>query len=231
MDSRLKMPHILRNTGASLLIVGLLALALTAWRWGLADIHAAGARSYIKSWWKGSKTPSDEEWEKVRSKLEKSLAYHPDFPLYVELLGTIHLTRSLNILLDDGETEQARSKAGNYFREVVTLRPSWPYAWANILWIKTQDEDYDDEFFHALDRSIALGSWESKVQHIVTDTSLSAWDKLDDARRRAALGTMKQTLHRNPKEIIELADFHGAMKTVCPLLAEDQRRKYCRDIP
>jgi hypothetical protein len=228
MDNLAKAPQMLRKASALTLIFLLLSLALTAWQRGLADIHAARAQSYIRSWWKGGKTPNDEEWEKVRNILDRSLARHHEFPPYIELLGTINLTRSLNILLDETEAEKARLKAEGYFRDVVKARPSWPYAWANILWIKSENGDYDEEFFHALDRSMALGSWESKVQRIVTDTTLSAWNKLDEATRQKALQVIAQALHRQSKQIIELANFYGSMEIICPLLTSDQKLKYCQ---
>jgi hypothetical protein len=209
----------LRKAGALALIPLLLIFAATAYRWGVADIYAAQAQNHIKAWRKSGKPPEEQEWGKVRDILVKSLEKHPDFPPYLEVLGELNLTRSLDFFLDDDDVDEMRQAALEYFRKVVSYRPSWPYGWANIALVKLAEEESGEEFFHFMERAASLGPWESKVQRVVGQAGLSVWEELDQEEKHIIINNLKRGTYRQSSEILKIMETYHGWEPIYPMLA------------
>ena len=213
--------------GALALIPLLICLAGTAWQWGIADIYAAQAKAHSKSWRKGGKSPKEQEWRKAEDNLIKALEHHPGFPPYLEALGELTLSRSLDFFLDDTEVSRLRQTAFGYFREDVAKRPTWPFGWANILLVKLANEESGKELAYSLKQAASLGGWDSKVQRIVTRAGFSGWSELDQSAKEAVLRIFEQAMKRQPDQTLKIASEQDALGIVCPILASEQKSEYC----
>ncbi len=214
--------------GALALISLLIWLAGTAWQWGIADIYATQAKVHIKSWRKRGKSPNEQEWRKAEDNLVRALEYNPGFPPYLEALGELTLSRSLDFFLDDAEAGKLRQTALGYFREEVAKRPTWPFGWANILLVKLANEESGEELAYSLRQAASLGGWDSKIQRIVTRAGFSGWSELDQSAKEAVLRVFEQAMKRQPGQTLKIAGEQDALGIVCPLLANEQKSEYCQ---
>jgi hypothetical protein len=219
----------LRKAGVLALIPLLLRFAATTYEWGVADIYAAHAQSYIRTWRKSGKSPEDQEWNNIESILVTSLDKHPGFPPYLEVLGEFNLIRSLDFFLDDAEADEMRQTALKNFRKVVSRRPSWPYGWGDIALVKLANEESNgEEFFHAVERADSLGPWESKVQRVVGKAGLSVWEELDQEEKQIIIDNLKRGTHRQLGEIFKIVEYSGRKDVICSVAKFELIERFCR---
>ena len=219
-DSR---PHsttagrILACTGA-LLLIGVCVICA---RWGLADrivVDASERQSALQDRIARTGEPADAREVASLADALFLLAQqlepgNPDIP---EQLGGLYALKVRNggaggIIGNQG------AKALEQFSSAVVMRPSSPYAWANLARIKYDQGQVDDIFYRALDNAMRLGPWERDVQFAVVDLGFALWDKAPTALRPRILSVVQNGLTRDAAQMLVIAQRHGRLAEVCKL--------------
>ena len=161
-----------------LLALFLLALSVAAAAFGMADIYRREAALLIgESYsYQGEEGAQDWTWEQAQRYLWLANRLAPFDPQILSDLGQLDELRN-------GETPGPEASADleralGYYRRSLALRPAWPDAWANVALLKVTQQDIDAEFAFALQRALALGPWETRVQASLAGGGLAVWDKL-----------------------------------------------------
>ena len=171
----------------------LLALSVAAAALGMADVYRHEATMLIGDWYtsQGEKEAQDWTWEQAQRYLWLTNSLAPFAPQILSDLGQLYELRSGE---DPGPEACADlEQALGYYRQSLALRPAWPDAWADVALLKVTQENIDAEFAFALQRALALGPWETRVQASIAGGALSVWDKLPmtiqtDVERAVARG-------------------------------------------
>ena len=146
--------------------------------------------------------------------LELAQRFEPGNPTTAEQLGGLY---SLNVR--EAEAGAAlgsqRARALEQYAMAVALRPTSPYAWANLAWTKYYLGQVDAEFYRALEAAMRLGPWEPEVQFVVVDLGLALWDEMPAALRPGILAMAQNGQRRYPSQIVAIAGKRGRLAEVC----------------
>ena len=216
-DSR---PHsttaglILPSIGA-LLLIGVCVLCA---RWGLADriiVDAIERQSALQE--RIARTGEPADAREVASLVDAFLLaqrFEPGNPGIPEQLGALYALK----VRDGGASDVIHNQGANaleQFSRAVEMRPSSPYAWANLARIKYDQGQVDDVFYRALDNAMRLGPWEREVQFTVVDLGFALWDKAPTALRPQILSVVQNGLTRDAAQILAIAQKRGRLAEVC----------------
>jgi hypothetical protein len=176
-----------------LLAMSLLALSVVAVALGMADIYRREASMLVGEWFtsQDDKETQDWTWEQAHRYLWLANRLVPFDPQILSDMGQLYELR-------DGESPRPEASADleralGYYRQALVLHPTWPDAWANVALLKVTQQDIDAEFAFVLQRALALGPWETRVQASIAGGGLLVWGKLPatlqtDVERSVARG-------------------------------------------
>lgn len=131
-------------------------------REGLGYLYSQQSSGFLKFWHQES---LDSEWDgRIQSTnyvnavngAERVLTYSPHNPLFLGQLVRIHDWQGSN---DDLAVQNAL----DIYRQLILLRPAWPYYRADFAVAKARAGELDNEFKQALLDAMRLGSWEKDV--------------------------------------------------------------------
>ena len=163
-----------------LLTMLLLALSVVAAAFGVAAVYRDEAVNIVQQsdWEDDEAPPPAGAWEKVQSYLWLANRLAPlDAQILAELGELYELRADAAPAAENGSRADLEHALGLY-RQALTLRPAWPYAWADVASLKLSQQHIDAEFGLALQRALELGPWQSIVQASMAGGGLAAWDKL-----------------------------------------------------
>ncbi|MBL8511082.1 MAG: hypothetical protein JNM52_05505 [Betaproteobacteria bacterium] len=151
------------------------------------------------------------DWQAAYTELEQSLRWDTSNPAIVEQMGTLWVMRgNVGNTIHTSYTEAVR-----YFERAAVLRPTSPYIWANLAWVKYQLGEVDNVFYSALANAINMGPWEREVQMIATDLGLALWDEMPQTLRPMLLQIVQNGQQRYATEIGQIAARRGKLGLVC----------------
>ena len=161
-----------------LLAMFLLALSVAAAALGMADIYRREAVMLIGEWYTSQGEEGGQVWTWEQAQRYLWLANHlaPLDPQILSDLGQLYELRHGEAPGPEARTDL--HQALRYYRRSLALRPAWPDAWADIALLKVTQEHIDAEFAFALQRALALGPWQTRVQASIAGGGLAVWDKL-----------------------------------------------------
>ena len=203
----------MRTAVASLAVVLLSILALVALRHGWAEILAFQGRALIRTWDRDQRVFSANEWAAAQSRLENSLILNPGDPGVAEDLGRLHelRTRALRGI----DTAAELGLAMDYLRRSLRARPTSPYTWANLAFVKSRLGTLDDEFYHSIRNAAMLGPWEPEVQLLLADIGLRYWNSMPKAAQDIVHAAIRRGLKRQDEKLFDLASGYGRVDVMC----------------
>ena len=131
-------------------------------------------------------------------------------------VGELELDLSLLVAAENREPSRDTSaKLLPRYRELVALRPRWPYARANLVSAKLRAGQIDHETNQELREMIALGPWEPRLQLLAADILYAYGDALEPASRQALLGALDRAVQWQPHEVMDRGERRGQMPFLC----------------
>ena len=208
--------RILPGIGTLLLI----SICVICARWGLADrivVDASERQTALQDRIAHTGEPADAR--EVAALVDAFLLaqrFEPGNPDIPEQLGGLYALK-VRAAGASGVIGNQGAKALEQFSSAVVMRPSSPYAWANLARIKYDQGQVDDIFYRALDNAMRLGPWERDVQFAVVDLGFALWDKAPTALRPRILSVVQNGLTRDAAQMLVIAQRHGRLAEVCKL--------------
>ena len=89
-------------------------------------------------------------FEESESHLDIALRRFPNNPDYLDFSGRLMLLQANQIGVMGLERRELLESAADNFRQAISVRPLWPYSWANLLATKDKQGQVDMEFNRAL---------------------------------------------------------------------------------
>ena len=167
----------------------------------------------------------------IRKQYEQVLSYDRDNPDIWRQLGALQEATVSFLPVGDPAAMSARQKAHDYYLQALTLRPGWPYYWADLMLVKYRMNDLDDEFQNAMQNALMQGPWEFLVLYLVAEIGMHRWDDLPDAMQEQTLGTINRGIvHRDGAQaMLDLVKRYDMLERVCTHPLDDFLvRKYCQ---
>ena len=194
------------NKSLTILLASLLlVLSLVAAAHGMADIYRHEAAT-LSGEWGGSgeeEGPPAWAWEQVQRYLWLANRLAPFDAQVLGDLGQLYELRGA----DSGEagTSAHYDRALDYYRQALTLRPAWPYAWVDVAALKITQQRLDAEYAQAMQRALTLGPWQTSVQASIAGGGLAVWDKLPATLQTELEDTIARGLSNRSRHMLAVA--------------------------
>lgn len=228
------------STAVPVLIVALLLLLgmAHAWRSFSADMSARVAHSYLDQWPKTAGKIKAAEWNRAHAALTRALSATPSSVDYIIEMGQLFEWASVIPELNASSQEENLKAALAYYKLAVSRRPTWPYTWAYIAFIKVQLGEMDEEMFQAFRLANEYGAFVPVVQRRLYWVGLKAWERLPDQERQQFVQLMEVTLKgklpkrykHHPKELIRSAVFLNKVAVIDTLLHSPKQKKWLTEL-
>ena len=227
-------------TPTSLIASGLLIL-LCAWallfagKWLVAEYYALKVNDQIELWESYGDIYFLEEWEEALDNINRAVALHQNSAELHRLKGFLHEWRrvapypeddSLNPIQKLRQTIQiqtdARQAALSAYRASLALRPAWPPVLIKVAYLKGMSEEFDGEFYSALQRSYAYGRNLDFVQDDLTELSVRFFEEIQrrEDLKGLQLDHLAKSLNRG-RVHVDLINRFRLMATLCGQLVEN----------
>src|SRR5579859_5244741 len=163
----------MRAFASLLLVAALIALSAQAFRAGTEGTMVSDATA-VAARWRGSKSPTPEQWREVRERAVSLVERGTDDPTAFELLAVAD-----SALADATARHEYLSEAVVQLRKALELRPMSPYTWSDLAAAQYRLGDTGKTFRTALVHATELGQQEPEVQVTVSEYGLAVWNEVD----------------------------------------------------
>ena len=213
-----------------LAIVVLLVILAWAGMRANAAWHYLAARSYMSAM--GNQVSvSQAGIDNATGRVNAALRHFPGNPDYLDLAGKLQELQASRPGVVGRSRRKSLEAAASYYRRALSVRPLWPYSWANLLAVKDALGVVDDEFKLALERSIVTGPLEPRVQLQVLTSGLNRWDQLGTRQRDMVRSKTLDALKTQPREVFKVVRSYGRPDLVCVEAVEySQITRWCAQV-
>lgn len=230
MNARnLQKPLVAARLVAVLLIILLFPAGISAAQTLVAEVIAWPAVQQLQAAQDRQVSMPDRKWQDIRIKLQKALSLEADKPEFLHHLGNAWLLQYRYASNSDETAIAAREQAAEYFRQAMTLRPTWPHDRVDYLLAKYRLQDIDSEFYRQLLMANRLGPWEAWVQQITAETGLQLGDQLPaDVRDTVAASIINGVQHPDDfKIMLDILRRYNSLDLVCGEVPGRNVVEYC----
>jgi len=222
-------------TNRTLLILPALILFSLAVYSGIliyADFRANSALNNIDSKIKNEVIPDEAGLQESISNLQKALKLDSSNPDYLDKEAMLYRYKALTFQPESEQANAANRQALDLYRHLLTLRPSWASYWGNIVAIKYELWEFDDEMIAALNNAAHLAPWFKDNQHIVIRTGFHGWPFIDNETREVINNILDNAMLLQPRETIKLALNQGFSDRLTPYLEgnEELQKVYEKEL-
>lgn len=205
------------------LFAALLYLAMLCLRWSVSDIQATQVEYHLKTLKQASANKTVKAWRQAKQQLDSSLASRPENPQHLELAEYFYqvldgLETEAPELMQELGWQNNEAQALNYARSALQIKPSWPYAWKQLVLSKSTLKQYDSEMSGGYAKAMELGKWEATVVVDLVDLGLRDWENLNAQTKHVVQQAIEQLISINQtknKDSKPLLDSLNAAKA-CP---------------
>ena len=227
-------------TPTSLIASGLLIL-LCAWallfagKWLVAEYYANKVNDQIELWDSYGDIYFLEEWEAALDNINRAVVLHENSAELHRLKGFLHEWRRVAPYPEDDDLNpmqklrqtiqiqtDARQSALSAYRDSLALRPAWPQVWLKVANLKGALDEFDEEFYNAVERSYDYGRNLDFVQDNLTELSVRYFEEIQmrEDLKGLQLDHLAKSLNRG-RVHVDLVNRFRLMATLCGQLLEN----------
>jgi len=206
--------HIYSNKKVlGLLVVMLVALALSSFSAMFANVFAHQAERIERQWLRGV-IPTKASVDHAYDWIIKARLYAPGEPYYAQVHGALFIW-AVDAGINVGVARQ--EEALSALRASWSSRPQWPYTMAQLALLKAQLGQFDDEYWQALQAAEQYGQWEPIVIKNLLLATLMYWPELSVEQRVFAFAVFERAIRyrKTEKGALAVAAKAGLLKGLC----------------
>ena len=198
--------------------IALLGVCVISARWGIADLIAVDTiarQSALQQIALKTREPADAvEVNAIRDGLLAAQRLEAGNPTLAEQLGELYavVVRAEGA---GGLVGAQYDKSLAQYANAVLLRPTSPYSWANLAWIKYQVGQADAVFYRAIENAARLGPWEPEVQFTLVDLGFAMWEEMPQRLRPIIIDIAKNSQRRYADKLAAIAARRSRLALVC----------------
>lgn len=217
---------VFKITLALVLLLCLLGI-YTAFTWIMGDLYGYKVRYAVEQWQEQDGLPKVADINQVIEDVDSAIGWEVDNPQYHELKARALYYKALALGVDDeGLIYIELAKKSHIL--AISLRPKWPYSWANLVLMKSYLKEWDDEYSAALDNAVRFGPWEQSVHLTLAHAGALSWAHLSIEQKKAIAENVERGIVRNMQGIAFNLDAYKKRSLVCAYMQRDERqKKFC----
>lgn len=218
---------------AMVLVAAALLLAAEVASWGMADYYARPAENQLDLWAQGKLTLGHGQWLQMQTQLARAVSLDPRNPKILRAYGNALEGPYASYPPGAAAARPIREEAANFYRKATSVRPTWPYAWADLAMVKYRLNELDTEFFHAMYTARETGPEQLGVLRVLDYVGLKTWGRLPSDPEHFVLDVITDSLHYPDRNFVshtlDQINRQNLLEPVCLLVTNvDQVQQYCR---
>ena len=199
----------------------------TLFQEGLGYLYSQQTVVFLKFWhqealseeWGGRVQPAN--YMNAVDGARRALVYSPDNPLFLGQLAKIYDRQAISDTL-------AAQNSLDVYRELIEIRPAWPYYRADFAVAKARAGEFDSEFEQALVDAIRLGPWEKEVLEKVARLGWLYRTTVSSALQIEIDKNFARYVSAYPWDAIRWGQQKGHLQQLCLIFDELARLGSCR---
>lgn len=207
-------------------------LLFQAVKMGWADVQVYPVRHEVARWGQVPEQAQKADLEALIERMQQARRWASQDPEYAELTARLFYQRAINNGLGastDPALEADVQKALDLHQYAASLRPSWPYSWANIALMQAWLGRFDAQWHQALSRAEQRGPWEVGVNLALAEAGFLGWSQLAVPVKQQVLAAAVRAARHHPEALRQLALRYRLLPAVCSELAQSfVQKKVCR---
>jgi len=199
-----RMPHDLSHLGFQIFISG---------------FYSAQTTLLLDDWQKQQQTPADRTWLMAEKASVKSKYWYPTEDAFIEeKIGKVYQWKTYNQIENTPELNEQRQTILKAYRNQTHLTPNWPKAWFNLLSIKIELQQFDDEFYQAYAKAKQTTDQTPGMQTAFTLVGIQSWHGVNNKTKSDILKNIVReasSSKKNSQNIKTLLEAYNLQQISC----------------
>jgi len=137
-------------------------------------------------------------------------------------LGRLFDYRSSEMTRSKQERLQLMQNAMQHYRQVILLRPAWPYGYLNLVSVKVRIKAFDAEFRQMLLQLVKRSPWEHNTLPALVRLAVISWPYLDNPTRESLKPYLLQASEKRTGEVKRVLQLSKQLDYFCLVIAHDE---------
>ncbi|BBP44486.1 hypothetical protein [Thiosulfativibrio zosterae] len=161
----------------------------------ISSLYAIQANLFLKDWQNKASTqkeivfiPTEQAWLNANQASQKAINNAPVKDAFLEeQAAKIYQWKTYAEPFGDSISQSNRALALQGYRSQTKITPLWPAAWLNLVSIKIELSEYDQEFYNAFSMAEQTANQNPEVSSRITILGVQAWKNLDNPTKTKVL--------------------------------------------
>lgn len=219
-----------------LLLLSAIGLTYLGFKLFITSLYSLQTDLFLNDWQRKQTAPSYQAWSTANQALLNAQATTPidqaslkerqgklyEWQSYIATHKTVNEAEneSINEQQNTNSTlaTQALQNALQAYEQQTHFTPSWPYAWINLLTVKIQLKQFDNQFNHALQMAEKTSNRNPGVELLLAKQGIIAWPNLTTplkSKMLAKIASAASLSKANANNLKTLLNAQGLTPLVC----------------
>ena len=181
----------------------------------------------LENWQEEGVQPSFQAWQDLERSALTALSWDSMQPELLNAIGRLYGFRALRLAEMKDEKDQDLQHAAHYYRQVMKLRPAWPYGYLNLALLKANAGVLDAEFSGLLVHLTRLAPWDEKTLPLMVQMITRGWPYISVADRAELKPYLLLAARLRTNEVrMALQEYHS-VNFFCAIINGKQPSKIC----
>ena len=194
-------------------------------KYAFANLSYLKVDSYLTRWQK-SKVLTQDELSDALISVDAMLSLHGHFPHYLNTAAKVFEWQAYLNIDDPISYKKSLMQSMSYYHSSVELRTHWPLTWIFMANIKSNLNEFDDDFYFYVDQAIKYGPYTYQVNLQIGKYQLQYWGLLNQLSLKTGIEHIKRALRHNKArcEIVIFSQSVGKLNVVCMIAKADDNQ-------
>jgi len=204
-----------------------IVLIYSGFRVFMAGLNDYQAMLFQVDWEKSNQQPRHKAWLVARDAALSANEWQPyvEKGVYLERLGRIYDWQYTSRPFGDVIAATSRDRSLQTLRQAIAARPTWPYNYVALAFVKLKQLSFDDEFAMAFAKGHHYGPWRKYTQIPLAELSVIAWPSLSNEQKEQARINMNRAFQLGAgKKLHNHIQTSGVQREICAEVTEKYER-------
>jgi len=171
----------------------------------VSSLYNIQSNLFLSDWQNKKTTPNYQAWSAAKQASENAVNINPVNNAFLqENKGKVLQWHTYSQPTANSNAQQNRLQALQAYRKQTAITPLWPKAWLNLLSIKIELNQYDNEFYHAYNQIKLTSNHNPEVTPIFIQLGIEAWQNLNNKTQSDMLRIITQQATSSQKNALTL---------------------------
>jgi len=205
------------------LIAMLLAGVYLSFRAGADYVLQYRVNSTLDRWQQSGKPVDLLQWKQLLADAGAGAKASPHDADLENGVGRLYDFRATAMAESVDQRKRFYALAADHYKQVIALRPAWPYGWMNLTILMAKAGIFDRTFMHALKQTIHLAPWEQSTLPNLVRLSVLAWPYMAAADRSVIGAYLIRAAEQRGGEVRRVLQQNGSIDFFCRVISRNRK--------